>query len=267
MRIKLTLQYKGTNFKGWQIQANGLAVQEVLQKTLHRLFQKKITVIAASRTDSGVHAMRQVAHCDLPEGITAVPNRLRYQLNSLLPPDIAVTSVEEVAGSFHAQKSAKRKIYDYQILNSPVPSPFLADYVWQNFKPLDVEKMKKAAKVLVGEHDFSSFAASDRSTKTSVRKIYRVVIASDRRERSNPVAPSGLLRYARDDADGRMITITLEGNGFLKQMVRNIVGTLVDVGRGRTSVAQFRRILASKDRRAAGRCAPARGLILREVIY
>ncbi|MBI4411010.1 MAG: tRNA pseudouridine(38-40) synthase TruA [Deltaproteobacteria bacterium] len=257
-RIKLTIQYKGTNYCGWQVQPNGVTIQELLQKTLHRLFQKKINVIGSGRTDSGVHALGQVCHFDADD-VGAYCNtplhKIIYSLNSLLPTDIAVIDAQIVDEKFHAQKSAKRKTYEYFILNSRTRSPFLNEYVWQIPVPLDLKKMRQAARCLVGEHDFKAFCASDSSVKTTVRRVYRISIR---------VGAYGCTPLQTADS---LIGISIVGNGFLKQMVRNIVGTLVQVGKGRMRLAEFRKAFKSRDRRQAGATAPARGLVLRRVIY
>ncbi len=258
-RVKLTLQYKGTNYHGWQTQPNGLSVQEVLEKTLSRILNQKIHVVAAGRTDAGVHALGQVCHFDLSD--SPIPEKLFLGLNSLLPPDIAIIDVQIVPETFHAQKSVRKKIYDYFIFNSPIHSPFLKDTVWQVPYKLDIARMKQAARLLVGEHDFRAFCASGSSVKTTVRRIYGVKIS---------VGANFMFAHLmgrRQDSPLRMIKISVTGNGFLKQMVRNIVGTLVDVGKGRTTLMQFKKILKSQDRRRAGMTAPAKGLFLRGVIY
>lgn len=243
-RIKLILQYKGTHYHGWQVQPNGVTVQEVLQKALSKIYDRKMNVMAASRTDSGVHALGQVCHFDIEEGGATPP--LQRGLNSLLPPDISVIAAEPVSDTFHAQKSAKKKIYEYRIHNSFLRSPFLHEYFWQIPYPLDVKKMKMAAKYLVGKHDFQAFCASGSSVKTTVRRVYGIVISK---------------------SEGDLILITITGSGFLKQMVRNIVGTLTDVGRGKILPLQVKKILKSRDRRKAGPTAVAKGLILKSVIY
>lgn len=251
-RVKLILQYKGTRYYGWQVQPNGPTIQEILERALFKIFQQKVHVVGSGRTDSGVHALGQVAHADVPGKRTS---RLLDSINHLLPHDVAVTAVEVVPLTFHAQKSARHKIYDYLILNSFIRSPFLGDYVWQTPKKLNIPSMRQAARLLVGEHDFKTFCASDTSVMTTTRRIDRLAIRAH-------------TRYKRlGTSDGRLIQITIEGNGFLKHMVRNIVGSLVDVGKGRMTLTQFRQAFRARDRRRAGICAPARGLILREVIY
>ena len=265
-RIKLTVQYKGTNYHGWQVQPNGVTIQEVLQKTLHRILNQKVNVIGSGRTDSGVHALAQVCHFDYvgarfprPGGETPPLQKIIYGLNSLLPEDIAVVDAKIVPQTFHAQLSAKRKTYDYTLFNSKLRSPFLEDTVWRIPYSLDIKKMKQAAKVLVGEHDFRAFCASDTDVKTTVRKIYKISISVG--------APFMAPGFDESNPYKLLIRISVTGNGFLKHSIRNIVGTLVNVGRGKTTVAQFKNILQGKDRKKAGMTAPAKGLMLMKVRY
>lgn len=248
-RIKLVIQYKGTNYHGWQTQPNGATIQKILEEKLSRILNTSIKVVGSGRTDAGVHALGQVCHFDLPMDVEWSRNngklkRFVLSLNSLLPADIVILAVKSVSNSFHAQKSAKKKSYDYYIFNSPLRNPFLEEYSWQVASPLSIGKMRRGAKILIGEHDFRAFCASGSSVKTTVRKVYGITIH-----------PPPLIR------------ISITGNGFLKQMVRNIVGTLVDVGKGKTTLFQFRKILKSRDRRLAGKTAPAKGLFLRRVEY
>lgn len=253
MRVKLTLQYIGTNYHGWQIQPHGLTIQEVLQKGLFKLFNQKINVVGSGRTDSGVHALGQVAHFDLSDKSDMSDwsdKKILKSINSQLPDDIVVTNIEKVPGTFHAQKSAKKKSYDYFIYNSAISNPFIKDYVWQVVYPLDIKKIKKAAKLLVGEHDFKSFCAANTATKTTVRRIFGVRVSGSRAPSPEP-----------------LICISITGNGFLKHMVRNIVGTLVGIGRGQMRLTEFKKGFKSCDRRKMGMAAPAKGLFLREVEY
>ena len=248
MRIKLTVQYKGTNYHGWQVQPNGVTIQEVLQKTLHRILNQKVNVIGSGRTDSGVHALAQVCHFDCDKDVET--QKIILGLNSLLPVDISVVEAKVVSPTFHAQLSAKKKTYDYLLFNSKLRSPFLEDYVWRIPYSLDIKKMKQAAKLLVGEHDFRAFCASDSNAQTTTRKIYTISISVGERSKV-PL----------------QIKISITGNGFLKHMIRNIVGTLVNVGRGKTTVLQFKKILKGRDRKKAGMTAPAKGLVLQAVVY
>ncbi|MBI1908757.1 MAG: tRNA pseudouridine(38-40) synthase TruA [Deltaproteobacteria bacterium] len=261
--FRMILEYDGTDFNGWQSQARGRTVQQVLEKGLHRLLRQKIKVVGASRTDSGVHALGQVAHFKVnwsgsclgfrPAVLTrsarlgarpsppAPMSRLRHSLNAVLPDDVVVRQIEEMGASFHAIRLAREKTYLYRIWNHWSRPVLEKDFVWHVREPLDSRAMRKGARYLVGRHDFSAFKGRNSETKTKVRTIYKIKIS-----------PS-------------LIQIT--GNGFLKYMVRNIVGTLVEVGKGRRLPAEVGKILSSKDRRKAGMTAPAHGLFLKEVVY
>ncbi|OGP10377.1 MAG: tRNA pseudouridine(38-40) synthase TruA [Deltaproteobacteria bacterium GWA2_45_12] len=253
-RIKLTLQYKGTNYLGWQVQPQGPTVQSVLEEKLSAIFKKKIITNVSGRTDAGVHALFQVAHFDV-EPFSMKPINLLMGLNSSLPADISVLKVQIVPSSFHAQRSVKKKVYQYTIFNSSIPSPFLTEYSWRVPYPLNIPAMRRAAKVLVGRHDFKSFCASDSNVKTTVRRVDNILI----RTGEPCVRP-----YS---TGGAIITLTFTGPGFLKHMVRNMVGTLVDVGRGKLTEKDIQKILKSRDRKKAGMTAPAYGLVLKKVMY
>lgn len=242
--IKLTIEYDGTNYQGWQTQPKRKTLQGVLEEKLKQITGEEVHVIGSGRTDAGVHALGQVAHFKTRTKIE-VPS-LQRALNSLLPKDILVMRVEEVGKEFHARRQAKSKLYEYRILNQPLRSVFHRFYSWHIPQRLDLEEMKKATKLLIGEQDFSSFQSSGSSPKTSVRKVLRARWKNDR---------EGVLRFE------------IEANGFLKQMVRAIVGTLVEVGRGKLSPEEFQKIIQSKDRRKAGPTAPPHGLFLKEVRY
>ncbi len=241
--IKLTIEYDGTNYCGWQVQPNGITVQEVLKKTIMRVLQEKIVLIGAGRTDSGVHAHAQVA--SFKTSSTLEPDKMRHSLNSVLPNDIVVTNVEDAPENFNAQKNSKGKHYRYCILNGYVPSALNHGKYWYIKAKLDIKKMKKAAKYLVGEHDFNAFKASDACTKTSVRKITKIKIKKK----------------------GDYIIFDIFGTGFLKNMVRTIIGTFFSVGIGKISPKEVKTILESRDRTKAGKTAPACGLFLVEVYY
>jgi tRNA pseudouridine38-40 synthase len=242
--IKLTIAYDGTRYQGWQIQPKGPTIQGVIEEKLSVLMGEKVDLIGAGRTDAGAHASGQVAHFKT-EGPMKILT-IQKALNSLLPPDIVIRKVEEVGENFHARKSPRSKIYEYRILNEPVRSPFHREYAWHLPTPLNWGEMKRATKKLIGQHDFSSFRSAGSSAKTSIRKVARAEWKHSR---------DGLVRFE------------IEGNGFLKQMVRAIVGTLVEVGKGKISAAEFQQIIESKDRKKAGPTAPAHGLFLKEVKY
>ncbi len=243
--IKLTLSYDGTRYHGWQRQKNGLSIQEVVETCLERITQTPVRLIASGRTDAGVHALNQV--CNFVTRSTIPPESIKRALNSLLPDDIHVNSVDLVPQDFHSRYSAKSKIYEYRLWNHPEPDIFLRNRVWHLRLPLDIHAMSECLSLLVGTHDFSAFRSSGSNNTNPVR----TVLATEIREPGE----DGILR------------IIIEANGFLRHMVRNIVGTVVAVGQGRSGVNDFREILVSKDRRMAGIKAPAQGLFLVHVIY
>jgi tRNA pseudouridine38-40 synthase len=242
-RIKLTVAYDGTAYHGWQYQPGVPTIEGELNNGLSRLFHEEITVIGASRTDTGVHALANVAVFDTACGIPA--DKVSYALNRLLPEDIRIRHSEEVEPDFHPRKQSTRKTYEYRILNEAFAQPLERLYSHFVYVPLDVEKMQQAADCLVGEHDFQSFCAAGSSARTTVRRIYS-------------------LEVEKKDS---LITIRVTGNGFLYNMVRIIAGTLIEVGKGRYSPARVEEMLAAKDRAKAGPTAPARGLILVNYIF
>lgn len=242
-RIKLTIAYDGTNYCGWQIQPNGITVEEVLNKALQKLTGEDVQVIGASRTDSGVHALGNVAVFDTET--TIPPERIMMALNQKLPEDIVITKSEEVALDFHPRYCDCTKTYEYHIINTRIPDPTrrLTNYFVSY--PLNLEHMREAASYLVGEHDFVSFC----NVRTDVENTIRTITALD------------ILQ------NGNEITIRITGNGFLYNMVRIIVGTLIRVGRGFYGPEKVKEILEAKDRKAAGVTAPAHGLVLKEIYY
>lgn len=241
--IKLTIAYDGTSFKGWQVQKNGRTVQEEIEKAIKKVFGKKCTLYGAGRTDSGVHARGQVANFKTSSEMPIT--KVAVALSSLLPETISIQKAEEVKEDFHARFSAKKKRYQYSIHNSKRRDPFTERYAWGVSYSLDVPLMRKEAKVLEGRHDFKSFQASDKREGSTVRRINSIKI----------------------NKKGSHITIDIEGDGFLYNMVRNITGTLVDIGRGYLAAGSMKRILGKKDRKEAGPTAPAKGLLLVSVKY
>lgn len=242
-RIKLTIAYDGTNYCGWQIQPNGITVEEVLNKALQKLTGEDVQVIGASRTDSGVHALGNVAVFDTET--TIPPERIMMALNQKLPEDIVITKSEEVALDFHPRYCDCTKTYEYHIINTRIPDPTrrLTNYFVSY--PLNLEHMREAASYLIGEHDFVSFC----NVRTDVENTIRTITALDILQNRNE------------------ITIRITGNGFLYNMVRIIVGTLIRVGRGFYGPEKVKEILEAKDRKAAGVTAPAHGLVLKEIHY
>lgn len=241
--IVLSITYDGTHYHGWQCQPNALTVQEVLSRAVEKILGHQVKIYAGGRTDTGVHAMGQVINFYTEKGIALTS--LARGLNSLLPRDIRVKDIREEGPSFHARYSAKAKTYVYCILNSPYNSPFLERYAWHIRYALNVSAMDEAARILLGEHDFSAFKKKDEVYKSSVREVVR----------------AGAKRK------GDVIYCIIEAGGFLRYMVRNIVGTLVLVGAGKITIEEFYAILESKEREKAGPTAPARGLFLRKIKY
>ena len=242
-RIKLTIAYDGTNYCGWQIQPNGITIEEILNKALSKMTGEEVSVIGASRTDSGVHAMGNVAVFDTETTIPA--EKIAVALNQRLPDDIVITKSEEVALDFHPRYCDCSKTYEYHIINTriPIPTKRLTNYFVSYV--LDIDKMRQAASYLVGEHDFVSFC----NVRTDVENTVRTITALD------------------IITNGNEITIRITGNGFLYNMVRIIVGTLIRVGRGFYEPEKVKEILEAKDRKAAGVTAPAHGLMLVEIKY
>lgn len=246
--FKITLSYDGSDFSGFQRQANARSVQAELEIALAAIEGKSVTVSGAGRTDAGVHALGQVASFRLSNGI---PERDLFRaLNAKLPADVRVLGVEVAQPRFDARFSARAKTYRYRISNSVVLSPFQYRYAWHISRALDLDAMRAAAAELVGEHDFTSFQAKGGTVRTSVRTITRSEWSEE------PLA-----------GGGRLLMYEIAGTGFLKYMVRNIVGTLVQVGDGRRDIAAIRKILMSKNRGTAGPTAPPSGLYLVRVDY
>ncbi|ABY92202.1 MAG: tRNA pseudouridine synthase A [Caldanaerobacter subterraneus] len=241
--VMIVVEYDGTNYHGWQYQKNAVTVQEVLQKAIKKVTGEEVNLIGASRTDTGVHALYQVANFKTNTKIPA--EKLPYALNSVLPDDIVVVQAKDVEDSFHARYSAKRKRYKYIILNRKFQMPTMRNYCWHISYPLNIEEMKKAASYLIGTHDFSAFKASGSSKTSTIRTVYDLTI----------------------EKNEDFINIEIEANGFLYNMVRIIVGTLSYVGLGKIKEDEVYDILKSKDRTKAGITAPPQGLYLIKIIY
>ncbi|RHO33034.1 tRNA pseudouridine(38-40) synthase TruA [Roseburia sp. AM16-25] len=238
MRVKLVVAYEGTNYCGWQIQPNGITIEQVLNETLSSLLGEEITVTGASRTDAGVHSLGNVA---VFETHTKMPaEKISFALNQRLPEDIVVQESCQVPEDFHPRFSKSRKTYEYCILNCRFRQPLERRTSYFYHYPLDVRAMQKAAAYLVGEHDFTSFASMHAQTNTYVRMIYALDVVRE----------------------GDMIRIRVQGNGFLYNMVRIIAGTLIQVGAGIKKPEDMESILAGKDRELAGPTAPAHGLTM-----
>jgi tRNA pseudouridine38-40 synthase len=243
-RVKLVLEYDGTNYVGWQIQPNGPSVQGRVQMALQQLTGQAITVQAAGRTDAGVHARGQVVAFDSP---VSLPMKAYWMgLNSLLPDDIAVVHAEEVEPAFDPRRWCRGKRYVYRISNRRSRSPLRRHTHWEVFLPLNVAAMREAMRHVVGVHDFSAFRASDCQAKEARRELRKVDLTG---------------------ASGDELIVTVEGTAFLKHMVRNLVGSFVEVGRGKRPPEWIAELLACRDRTKAGPTAPPHGLCLDEVFY
>lgn len=242
-KIKLLIEYEGSAYHGWQLQCNGLSVQEVLEKCIKKTVKKKTRLHSSGRTDAGVHAEGMVAHFTTDSKMTE--GEFLRAFNSELPHDIVIKGVSFVPLDFDARRSAGKKTYRYTILNRSYPSALLYRRCLFVPCPLDISAMRRAKKYLVGKHDFTSFRAANCGSKSAIKEIYKI----------------DLLKK------GDFIYFTFEGGGFLKHMVRNIVGTLVQVGEKKIKASDVKRILASKDRNQAGPTAQPQGLCLLNVDY
>ena len=242
-RVKLVVAYDGTNYHGWQVQDNGITIEEVLNRTISELVQEDIKVIGASRTDAGVHACGNVAVFDTESRIPG--DKFSFALNQRLPEDIRIQESCEVDADFHPRYADTVKTYEYNILNRRFELPSKRLYAAFCYYPMDIERMNQAAAYLVGEHDFKSFCSAGAQVQTTVRTIYTVNVAKD------------------DD----MVHIRITGNGFLYNMVRIIAGTLMQVGTGLMEPEQVKEILEARDRSKAGPTAVAKGLTLVEIRY
>jgi tRNA pseudouridine38-40 synthase len=242
-RLMVTLEYDGTSFRGWQVQAEGRTVQGAVEEAVERTAGERTRVTGASRTDSGVHAEGQVAHFDTGSRLTA-EDFLRA-LNYWLPSDVSVLHCREVSPAFDARYSASSKLYRYRLLLCPARRPLRDRFVTRIHEPLDLEAMRRCAASLVGEQDFASFATDYTEGESSVRRVLRSEFVEE----------------------GDELLYFVEANGFLYNMVRAIVGTLLMVGRGKLTSQEFAAVLAARDRGAAGPTAPARGLALVRVNY
>lgn len=242
--FKLVLQYDGTDYVGWQRQTRGESIQGSVEAALARIEGRPVTVHGAGRTDAGVHACAQAASVRLDTALDAAT--LVRALNANLPPAIRITSVELAADAFHARFDARSKSYEYRIRNGPTVPPFERLYVWHVAQPLDLDAMQRAAAPLVGEHDFAAFQGADSEVHTTVRRVLGA-------------------RWQRS-GDG-LLAFQITGEGFLRHMVRRIVGTLVEIGAGRRPDDEIARLLEARAAQDAARTAPACGLFLVRVDY
>ncbi len=242
-RIRLIISYDGTNYVGWQVQPNGVSVQALLEKALFELTGEQIRVEGSGRTDSGVHAKAQVAHFDTEARMAA--DKFAIAMNMHLPPDIRVLFSEECDPTFHARFSAKRKVYSYTVQLGPHADVFLRTTSLHLHYIPDVEAMQKAAAAVIGTHDFNAFKCADSSMENTVRTITR----------------------SEWNRNGNLLVYTVEGNGFLYNMVRILVGTMLEIGSGKRPVSDMENAIETGSRTSAGATAPARGLRLERVIY
>jgi tRNA pseudouridine38-40 synthase len=242
--FKMILEYDGAAYCGWQRQKNGVSIQQILEEAIGKIVNEKVKIVGSGRTDAGVHAINQVANFRSSNLLPV--EKIFRGVNSALPQDIVIKSLDEVHLDFHAQRDVQSKIYVYRICNKSLRPVLGRNYFWFIRFPLNLEMMKKAAKYLIGTHDFSCFCATGTDVKDRVRTITAVDI-----------------KTGADD----IIEITLEAKGFLKYMVRNIVGTLTEVARGKRKPQEMKEIIDSRDRNIAGVTAPACGLFLKEVKY
>jgi len=241
--LKLIIEYEGTRYHGWQRQGDLPTIQKIIEEAIFTITRESSRLTSSGRTDAGVHALGQVANFTTRSRLPLI-NLLRG-MNSLLPDDIKIKDISEAPPDFHARFNAKSKTYIYNIDNSPVPSVFYRNFAWHIHEALDLGKMAEAAEFLKGEHDFMSFCAAGHETKTYIRQI----------------------SAAEFSRKGRLISFRVESTGFLKYMVRNLVGTLAYVGKEKITPKCFRDIIGARDRTVAGPTAPPRGLFLESVKY
>ncbi len=241
--LRLIIEYDGTNYHGWQRQKEALTIQGEIEDTIHSISGERVKLVSSGRTDTGVHALGQVANFHTKSSLDAIS--WQRALNSRLPHDISIKKADFVPLEFHSRYSAKSKVYRYVILDQSLPSVFYRNYAWHIYYPLNIKKMRRGMEYLKGTHDFSSFQASSCTSKNPVRTI----------------------KYIEIEKRMNFITIIIEADGFLHHMVRNIIGTLIEVGRGKIEPKDIKRILELKDRKKAGPTAPPQGLYLVEVKY
>lgn len=249
MNYRLLLQYDGTDFHGWQVQDNLRTVQGELERTLSLLENAEVKIVGSGRTDAGVHAEGQVANVQLNRPFT--PDQLRLAINGNTWRDVRVMSVENAPDDFHARFSAKTKTYVYRVVNAPIMSPFWLRYAHHEARFLDVNRMNEAARLFLGEHDWTAFSAARSDVESRVRTIKSFTVES----------------FWDARAASSIIEFRISANGFLRYMVRSIVGTLLEVGRGEKDSDTILTAIVSGDRDLAGKTAPANGLTLFKVDY
>ena len=250
MNFRLLIQYDGTDFHGWQVQENDRTIQGELERVIGMLVDADVSVVGSGRTDAGVHAEGQVANVNISSN-KFTPEKLKQAINGNLWRDIRILKCEQAPDDFHARFSAKRKTYVYRIVNAPVMSPFWRRYAAHEHKPLDVAKMTDAARLFLGEHDWTAFASAQSEGESRVRTIQDLVVESHWDER----------------AQGSMIMLSVTANGFLRYMVRSLAGTLIEVGHGAKDFDTIQTAIVTGDRSLAGKTAAAHGLTLLRVEY
>jgi tRNA pseudouridine38-40 synthase len=253
-KIKLIIEYDGTGYHGWQIQRNELTVQGIIEDSIRKITGEQTKVMGASRTDSGVHALGQIAA--FRTNFAHEPETIKRALNALLPADIRILDASAVNDAFQPRDDARRKRYFYIIANQSNASAFLYRYAWLIRQPLDLKPMRTAGTVLLGTHDFSSFMGTGSGIKTPVRTLFCLEIKRSKK-----------LVFMTGEIGGNFIRITIEADGFLRHMVRNIVGTLAEIGRGKFPAKRMKEILMLQDRKYAGPTAPGDGLFLDRITY
>ena len=249
MNYKLLIQYDGTDFHGWQVQENDRTIQGELERVISTLEGKAVRVIGSGRTDSGVHAEGQVANVFLDQSFA--PEKLGKAINGNLWRDIRIMNVEIASDEFHARFSAKQKTYLYRVVNAPVMSPFWRRYTHHESRPLDVARMNDAARLFLGEHDWTAFSSAQSDSENKIRDVRELTIASKWDERGRAA----------------VLEFRLTSDGFLRYMVRSIVGSLLEVGRGEKTLDEIETAIISADRKYAGPTATAKGLTLLKVDY
>ena len=242
--IRIKIAYEGTRYQGWQKQdTSDNTIQGKFETLLSRMCEEDITIQGSGRTDAGVHALAQVANFQTNSQMTT--EEMRKYMNQYLPEDIGVVEIEEVPLRFHSRLNAKGKRYSYRVWNSQIPNVFYRRYAYTVVEPLDVKAMEEAAKYFLGEHDFKAFTSTKKGKKSTIRRIDRINIGKE----------------------GDLLTFTFEGNGFLYHMIRILVGTLLEVGKGERKADTIPKLIEEKNREKAGMLVPGKGLVLEAVFY
>lgn len=252
--IKLTLQYDGTDYSGWQVQKKERTIQQIIEDAIYTVTGERLRITGAARTDAGVHAFAQIAAFKTQSNLE--PRVFLRAINANIPHDIRVINTEGCSEDFHPRYSAKNKTYSYRISHKGAYAVFLRRYSWQIPYQLNSDSMREAAGCLIGTHDFSCFRASGCSSKNPVRTIFKIEISE-----------FSSVEFINFKFNVPLIKISIQADAFLMHMVRNIVGTLVEIGRGKQPVSYTKEVLGLKDRRFSGPTAPAQGLFLEEIVY